>query len=296
MEWNTVKILIYVLNGLIILITFYLLLLYIKSSTLKIYPCYNIIILSFIIFFDNIFRIIPVYHVEALQYVQAYILTLCDKLILTTITSQFIIIYLGVCQTNFYFSNERKIYFSTLFIGIIISICISLVYILYSIGNLANYVDYYYCKDTQVKRITDIIFNFILLLINFSLAILVLGYIATKKRDASLGIIENLDYGHHFLKILFMFLLNSLLFVESYLIIFDKFPLNNVDLIYHITCLVILLYNAINKVIIRETIKLFCKKYYNKKYPNNKKNNNRMTDDSDFEDDESKQTSINTYF
>ena len=295
MEWNAVKIAIYTLNGLIILITFYLIFLYIKSDTFKIYPCYNIMILSFIILFDNIFRIIPIYDITAFQYAQAYILTLFDKLILTTITSQLIIIYFGLCHTRFYFNNEKKIYISTLFIGITISAIISLVYILYSIGDLANYVDYYYCKDTKVKRITDIIFNFILLLVNVSLALLSLGYIATKKKDASNGIIEDLNYGHHFIKIIFMLLFNSLLFVESYLIIFDKFPIDNVDLIYLITCLIILLFNTINKVIIKETIKMFCKKYYIKKYPNYKrKSNYSITDEDDDEDNELKKDINNT--
>ena len=281
---SAVQISIYALNGLIISITFYLIFLYLKSDTFKIYPCYNIMILSFIVFFDNIFRIIPIYNIEALKYAQAYILTLFDKLLLTTITSQCIIIYLGVCHNNFYSLNEKKIFLSNLITGIIISVIISLLYMLVGDKGYAEYTTYFYCKNSDVKRITDIIFNFILLLINVALTLLLLGYIGVKRKKVSLGLIEDLDYGHHFTKIILMFLVNILLFIESYLIIFDKFDGFGdgvVDLIYLVTCLLVLFYYTINKIIIKETQKICCKKYYNKKYPNN----NNLCDD-DEEDDQ----------
>ena len=83
-----------------------------------------------------------------------------------------------------------------------------------------------------------------------------------------------------------MFLFNSLLFIESYLIIYDKFPGNEVDLIYLISCLLILFYYAINKIIIKETLKLFCKSYYESKYGSIKKN--EYLNDDDVNDEEQK--------
>jgi hypothetical protein len=282
MKWGPAEIVTYILNFIIIFITLYLIFLLIKSRSFKIYPCYNITILSFIIFFDNILRIIPSNGI--IEYPQAFLLTSLDKLLLTTITSQAIITFLGVCLTKIYFANEKKIFLTTLIAGISISCILSLLYIL--IANRTHvYSTYAYCEDSHTKRITDTIFNAIFLLINLFCTLALLIYITKKRRQASLGIIEDLDYGHHHTKIVFMFLFNSLLFIESYLIIYDKFPGNEVDLIYLISCLLILFYYTINKIIIKETLKLFCKSYYESKYGSIKKNE-CLTDDDDDDDDE----------
>ena len=275
----------YILNFIIIFITLYLIFLLIKSRSFKIYPCYNITILSFIIFFDNILRIIPWNNI--IEYPQAFLLTSLDKLLLTTITSQAIITFLGVCLTKIYFANEKKIFLTTLIAGISISCILSLLYILIAKNRTHVYSIYAYCEDSFIKRITDTIFNAIFLLINLFCTLALLIYITKKRRQASLGIIEDLDYGHHHTKIVFMFLFNSLLFIESYLIIYDKFPGNEVDLIYLISCLLILFYYTINKIIIKETLKLFCKSFYESKYRSIKKNE-YLTDDDDDDDEEQK--------
>ena len=280
-EWTGVSIATLILNFIIIIITFYLIILLVRSEKFKIYPCYNITILSFIILIDNILRIIPVGNKGVLQNAQAFLLTFLDKSLLTTITSQTIITYLGVCHTKIYFNNknEKIIFLSTLIIGILISIILSLTYIIVA-GTI--YYSYYYCQDSSTKRICDTIFNGFFLFVNFYCCFFLLIYITKKKNAASLGYIEDLDYRHHHTKIIFMFIFNSLIFVESFLIIYNKFPLNEVDLIYLITCLLILLYYTINKITIQETIKIFCKSYYNKKYPTFKKNES-LTDEDDLE-------------
>ena len=261
-----------ILNIIIILITFYLIFLFIKSKTFHIYPCYNIMILSFILFFDNILRLIPTKNtVGALQYIQAFLLTFLDKLVLTTITSQAIIIYLGVCQTKLYFNNERKVYFITVIAGITISIIITSIYISFGITNYEdengeNGSIYYYCEGPTKKQIIDSVFNSVFLVLNTICIGLLLLFLSSKKTKETLGIIEDLDYGHHRTKILMMFFVNTITFIESYLIIFDKLPIN-VDLTYLLTCLIIDLYYTINKIIIKETMKIFCKSAYEKKYP-----------------------------
>jgi hypothetical protein len=283
MKWGPAEIVTYILNFIIIFITLYLIFLLIKSRSFKIYPCYNITILSFIIFFDNILRIIP--SNKIIEYPQAFLLTSLDKLLLTTITSQAIITFLGVCLTKIYFAHEKKIFLTTLIAGIYISCILSSLYIFISRTHV--YSTYAYCEDSHTKRITDTIFNAVFLSINLFCTLALLIYITKKRRQASLGIIEDLNYGHHHTKIVFMFLFNSLLFIESYLIIYDKFPGNEVDLIYLISCLLILFYYTINKIIIKETLKLLCKNYYESKYGSIKKNE-CLTDDDDDDDDEQK--------
>ena len=286
MEWNAVLILTYILNIIIIIITVYLIILYIKSNSFKIYPCYNILILSFVMLFDNILRIIFVGDIDALKYIQAITLTSLDKFLLTTLTAQIFIIYMGVCNTKLYFSREKCIFFSTLLVGLFISIVLGVVYV--NIEGLIMYGIYNYTHDSIPKRISDTIFNAVFLLINTICCVLLLIYISNKRKEASLGIIEDLDYGHHHTKVICMFIFNSLLFIESYLIIYDKFPTDEVDLIYLITCIVILLYYTLNKIIMKETCRIFCKSYYDKNYPTVKKNDSIIGEECENDDEDGK--------
>ena len=281
----------YALNIIIIIITFYLIFLMIKSKNLRVYPCYNVLYLSIILFIDNVLRLVPTANMpEFFQYSQAFLLVCLDKLLLTTLVAQTIIIYLGVCQTNTYFSHERPIYFSTVVINLIIGIALSIVFLkLNGITNYGGESNYYYCGSDKTKELIDTIFNSVFLFINSIFTIILLIYISGKQKDAKLGLIEDLDYGHHHTKILFMFIINSLLFVESYLIINDIIS-NYVDVIYLISCIVIDIYYTMNKIVIKETMKIFCRKAYDKKYPLIKKNDS-ITDDDDDDDDNRKKNS-----
>ena len=285
------KILNYILNVIIIIITFYLIFLMIKSKNLRVYPCYNVLYLSIILFIDNILRLIPTASMpEFIKYSQAFILVCLDKLLLTTLVAQTIIIYLGVCQTNVYFSHERLIYFSTVLLNLIIGSAMSITFL--NLNGITNYdggAVYYYCGSDNRKELIDTIFNSVFLFINTMFTIVLLIYISGKKKDAKLGLIEDLDYGHHHTKIVLMFIINSLLFVESYLIINDIIS-NYVDAIYLLTCIVIDIYYTMNKIIIKETMKIFCKKWYEKKYPLIKKSD-ALTDDDDDEGETRKKNS-----
>lgn len=67
------EIILLVLNCLIILISLYLLFLYFKCDNLRIVPCYNIIMLSFIILIDNFLRIFNFKDSKRIiQYIQAF--------------------------------------------------------------------------------------------------------------------------------------------------------------------------------------------------------------------------------
>ena len=152
-------------------------------------------------------------------------------------------------------------------------------------GGITNYNDennYFYANGTDFKRLSDTIFNGIFLFMNIYFSVILLYAISKKRKKAKLGIIEDLDYGHHNLKVVLMFIINSLMFVESYLIIYDIMPDDSIDLIYLISCLLVDLYYTINKIIIKETLKIFCKNYYNKKYP---QINKKQSIGTDYDDD-----------
>lgn len=260
----------------------------IKSENLRVYPCYNILYLSIILFIDNILRVIPTENMpDFIKYTQAFLLVCLDKLLLTTLCAQTIIIYLGVCQSNTYFKNERLIYFSTVFINILIGSIMSAIFL--KMNGIIEYTPYHYCGSSKEKEIIDTIFNSIFLLINTIFTIILLIYISGKRKDAKLGLIEDLDYGHHHTKIVLMFIINSVLFVESYLIINDVIE-NYVDVIYLISCIIIDIYYTMNKIVIQETMKIFCRKCFDKKYPLIK-NKDSITDEDDDDEDNHKKTS-----
>ena len=272
------------LNIIIIIISFYLVFLFFKSKTFHNYPCYNMIILSFIILIDNILRIIPINKKDgcnAVENVFAYFIVFFDKLILATLSMQSLIYYFGVLKTDFYSANEAKIFYITLLCSLVISGSLAGYYI--SQGTTSIGDSYYcYCTDTGYpKKIIDDIFNSIYLLISIYCSIIPLNYISHKKKEVKNGLIDDLNYSHHFNRILITLLLNILTFVVSFLIIYDKFPGDYVDLIYLVTCLVVALFNCLNEEVYKETLKIFCKKKYNKKYNLIKTQKTNFDDDDD---------------
>ena len=274
MATEAVNIVTYIANSFIILITFYLIFLYIKSKEFHQKKVFNIILLGMTLFFDNILRLIPM-DVYILRHIQAFLLTFFDKLILTTITSQALIIYFGACQTRLYYKNELAMFLVPLILGLAISAALTILYIIIAnkevgdggITNFDGKNNYFYVIGTDLKVLCDTIFNGVFLFVNVFCSVVLLIFLSQKKKKAELGIIEDLDYGHHHLKIILMFILNSMMFIESFLIIYDKMPSDYIDLIYVISCLLLDLYYAINKIIIKETMRIFCFKLYNKKYP-----------------------------
>ena len=274
MATEAVNIVTYIANSFIILITFYLIFLYIKGKEFHQKKVFNIILLGMTLFFDNILRLIPM-DVYILRHIQAFLLTFFDKLILTTITSQALIIYFGACQTRLYYKNELAMFLVPLILGLSISAALTILYIIIAnkevgdggITNFDGKNNYFYVIGTDLKVLCDTIFNGVFLFVNVFCSVVLLIFLSQKKKKAELGIIEDLDYGHHHLKIILMFILNSMMFIESFLIIYDKMPSDYIDLIYVISCLLLDLYYAINKIIIKETMRIFCIKLYNKKYP-----------------------------
>ena len=288
---DAIDIVTYIFTVFTVLISFYLLFLYLISKEFHKIQCYNIIIISIIVFVDNTLRIIPM-DIYILRHIQAFLLTFLDNLLLTTITCQALTLYFGVCHTKLYYKREKIIFIISSLIGLLTSIILTTLFMI--IGNsekgeggITNYDNssiYFYVIGTDFKALADSIFNGVFLFFNLFFSIVLLIFITRKRKQASLGIIEDLDYGHHNLRIILMFIVNSFMFVESYLIIYDKMPSDIIDLIYLISCLLVDLYYTINKIIIKETLKIFCKKYYDKKYPEIKKDETIDMGDSD--DDE----------
>ena len=249
-----------IINILIILITIYVLILYIKSKELRSYSCAHILNLCIIFFLDNVIRIIPVSDdnsYKVIQYIQAWLLTSFDKTILLLLTVQVFTIYIAKMKTDFYLNNKRVIFFTNLFGSLGLSLLIGG---LYALNGLDKYGIYFYVKGSDTKKICDTAFNSIFLFFNTFFCGVIILNLAIKKGEMQQGIIDkDTNYKHDLFRMILMFLANSFLFIESYLIIYDILePYNFIDLYYLISCLIVSLIYAINKIIIRETKKLFC--------------------------------------
>ena len=259
------RVCIYILNILMIIIGSYLFFLYVKSKEFHTYSCYNLMIMSLILALDNIIRIIPTINMpNFFHYLQAFLLVFFDKMILTILSMQIIIIYIGIIMTNVYFHNEKKIFIIGTVICIGISATLTTLFILVpqkiSDDEYSEY--YYYCDgEWKGKLVLDTILNALLLSINFFCTVVVLAYYSKKKQATEEGIIEDLGYKKQYIRFIILFFINILIIVESYLIIYDVI-VNYIDLIYLCSCLVIDLGYCINYTVYKVTLKIFCKKQF----------------------------------
>ena len=260
----------FVLIGLIILIVLYVIFIYIKSKEFHSYSCAYIIILNISILIDSIFRIIPVGDDKTkykwLQYIQAFILASLDKYILLALTLQVFIIYLGIMKTDFYYKHKKAIFYITFFTGMGLSFLMGGLFLL---GDVTDYGLYWYTQDNSIKKIFDNIFNSVFLTLNTFFCIIVIINICIRKEEIEKGMLNENDYEHDLNRMIIIFITNTLIYVESFIIIHDVINIKGVyiDLIYLVSCLIVTLIYSINKFVINETKKIFCKKVLLKSKP-----------------------------
>ena len=260
----------FVLIGLIILIVLYVIFIYIKSKEFHSYSCAYIIILNISILIDNIFRIIPVDDDKTkykwLQFIQAFILASLDKYILLDLILQVFIIYLGIMKTDFYYKHKKAIFYITFFTSMGLSFLMGGLFLL---GDVTDYGLYWYTKDNSIKKIFDNIFNSVFLTLNTFFCIIVIINICIRKEEIEKGMLNENDYEHDLNRMIIIFITNTLIYVESFIIIHDVINIKGVyiDLIYLVSCLIVTLIYSINKFVINETKKIFCKKVLLKSKP-----------------------------
>ena len=260
----------FVLIGLIILIVLYVIFIYIKSKEFHSYSCAYIIILNISILIDSIFRIIQVGDDKTkykwLQFIQAFILASLDKYILLALTLQVFIIYLGIMKTDFYYKHKKAIFYITFFTSMGLSFLMGGLFLL---GDVTDYGLYWYTKDNSIKKIFDNIFNSVFLTLNTFFCIIVIINICIRKEEIEKGMLNENDYEHDLNRMIIIFITNTLIYVESFIIIHDVINIKGVyiDLIYLVSCLIVTLIYSINKFVINETKKIFCKKVLLKSKP-----------------------------
>ena len=260
----------FVLIGLIILIVLYVIFIYIKSKEFHSYSCAYIIILNISILIDSIFRIIPVGDDKTkykwLQYIQAFILASLDKYILLDLILQVFIIYLGIMKTDFYYKHKKAIFYITFITSMGLSFLMGGLFLLLRV---TDYGLYWYTKDNSIKKIFDNIFNSVFLTLNTFFCIIVIINICIRKEEIEKEMLNENDYEHDLNRMIIIFITNTLIYVESFIIIHDVIKIKGVyiDLIYLVSCLIVTLIYSINKFVINETKKIFCKKVLLKSKP-----------------------------
>ena len=260
-----VKICFYALNGVMILIGIYLAFLFIKSKALHTYSCYNIAIMSGTILLDNIIRIIPTQSLHySCQYAQAFFLVLFDKMIVTILSMQIIVVYIGIIKTEVYEKKQKIIFIIGTLSCLLISGVLASIFVFSPSKLDYNETNNYYYCDTkwEPKKYIETVLNGILLGVNFFCSVVVLAHYVKKKKEAESGAIEDLGYKQKCIRFLILFFINILMIVEQFLIVYKK--LNdiglNTDLVYLISCLVIDLCYSINDIVVKETLRIICRK------------------------------------
>ena len=258
------------------IISLFFFILFIKSKAFNKYECYNLIIFIFVILLDCVVRIIPFSDdddssINIFEYLQAFLLVFFDKIILAALTTQTILFYLGVIHTKTFKNNDKKAFFISFVINIVICSLLTILYIYFGGIRLANHRRYLYCDTSELKDISDPIFDSVYLIANLYCSIILIKYLFRKIKEIEKGITEDYDYKHNFKKAIIVTLLNIIIFLESYLIIFGILKEEKADILYLSTLLLISLFNCCNETVMKEAMKIFCKNKYKQRYGNDKK-------------------------
>ena len=260
-----------VVNGIAILLGIFITIFYIICKVLHTYPCYNKLTVNLIILVDNIIRIIPLALYENdnlndfLKNAQAFLLIFFDKFFLIILTNQIVIQYFGIMQTNFYFNNEKKIFIFGTILSAIISIALAWIFIIGGYEYKKDKLYYYGRNDLGYKKVIDTVYYSILLAVNlFCLIIIIINSSVWNKKSKSEGM-ENIYYEHNFIQSLLKFIVNTLTYVVSFLIIYRTISGYGItDLVYLLSCLIVNIVYCVNKVVLKEFYKKFCCCFYDK--------------------------------
>ena len=169
-------------------------------------------------------------------------------------------------KTDFYYKHKKAIFYITFFTSMGLSFLMGGLFLL---GDVTDYGLYWYTKDNSIKKIFDNIFNSVFLTLNTFFCIIVIINICIRKEEIEKGMLNENDYEHDLNRMIIIFITNTLIYVESFIIIHDVINIKGVyiDLIYLVSCLILTLIYSINKFVINETKKIFCKKVLLKSKP-----------------------------
>ena len=297
----------YIFLVFMILITFYLTFLYIKSKEFHTYSCYNIIIMSVVVFLGTLLNIVVPTDEgsEYAQFICGIVKDLFNKMILSILTMQVITLYLGIIKTELYDKREKLIFLIGIFASFVVSLVISIILntLKWDEQKYYEYLNNYkIIKQNGVslpeeleKRwygiiITEVIFCAVIFVINVCCLAVVLSHLSKKEKDAKAGIIEDLGYKKQLLRFILMFILNIVAIAISLVFLtFDVFDPSLNQTIFLGCMLLIDLCYSVNRTVYIETLKIFCKNKVveeNSQYTELKKKSTYAEDDGDDDADD----------
>ena len=141
----------YALSVILVLITSFIIFIYIKTKKLHSYPCYFNIILCLVIALDNVIRLIPLKDAspnDIICKIQGYTLAFFDKLMVSMMTVYSIISFLGLVKNTCYKFHEKTIFVGLISLSIIFSLAFSLIFIK---NTTAKYDDICYIEGNKEK-------------------------------------------------------------------------------------------------------------------------------------------------
>ena len=271
-----VKLLQIIVAILMALITLYLTILYIKSEAFHTYSCYNIILMSIVILLDSLLQLIPKGfgedgEYEGWEYVKDLVTIFFDKMILSVLAMQVIVLYMGIIHSKYYFEHEKVIFIVGTIVSAIISGVLAAIYssirwveidgiYIYDEDEENDTADQEASKRTLSRKVIEAIFCGVLFVANVFCLVVVMAHISKKNKEAKAGIIEDLGYERQLIRFLFIFFINIIAIAVSGIIMNFKLMKKSDEIIYLVVCFAIDLCYSVNKTVYVETVKLFCKK------------------------------------
>ena len=260
----------YILCPLISLFTIFIIVIYLKSDTLKSYPAYFNIYFCCIITLDNILRIFNAGKSENSDHpttwckAQAFVLSFFDKQFLISITGYSIISYIIMINPKLYEEHMRNIYIILVIIGFIISLVLTIIFYTRGISNSNIKYEICYVKTSDnFKKVLDTIYTLLLLFIDIFCIIRVIFKISKlmKEFDSQDNLNRKQNLKQHLYRFIFDLFLNVITFGYILILINKLFDTSMKDYIYIILCLVNELFFTINSELYREIMRtLTCNK------------------------------------
>lgn len=265
---SIVHTILWIMIGLIIVITLFLIIIYIKSKTFRSYPCYLNIILSSVILIDNLLRLIPMdskendsqdpeeREVSFLCNIQAFLLSVFDKLMLTSMTINSYLTYVGFTNNEFYKAHIKTLFIVCMILSSLLSIILAFIFLVDH--KPVEYGNVCYVWASPFKEQTDAIVTIVLAAINFFCITSLLLHISNTIKEIVTFRNKN-DYSRHYYRIIASLFINAITFLIVVLIIGDSLFVGDdyIDLCYIVDALVVDLFYTCNKTVINETKKLF---------------------------------------
>ena len=271
-----VKLLQIIVAILMALITLYLTILYIKSEAFHTYSCYNIILMSIVILLDSLLQLVPKGfgndgEYEGWEYVKDLVTIFFDKMILSVLAMQVIVLYMGIIHSKYYFEHEKVIFIVGTIVSAIISGILAAIYssirwveidgiYIYDEDEENDTADQEASKRTLSRKVIEAIFCGVLFVANVFCLVVVMAHISKKNKEAKAGKIEDLGYERQLIRFIFIFFINIIAIAVSGIIMNFKLMKKSDEIIYLVVCFAIDLCYSVNKTVYVETVKLFCKK------------------------------------